>query len=105
MLNLAEAQQGNAAYIESAVPELLVELQLLVCHVCVQDDLLLGRQTVLYIRLDPPQQKGLQDGMQLAHNLHQRCTGLVSLQVIAYSSATGPHRMLCIPGCAAPEQQ
>ena len=39
----------RAAYNEAAITQLLIDLLLLLGHVCIQEDLLLGRQAVLDI--------------------------------------------------------
>jgi hypothetical protein len=58
------------SHIECAFPELLIVFLLGGGHVGVQDHLLLGRQTSFHVRLDAPQQEGLQDCMQLTQYLH-----------------------------------
>ena len=61
--------EETKSYIEGSLPELFVVLLLGGRHVRIQDDLLLGRQAGLHIRLDAPQQKRLQDGVQLTQHL------------------------------------
>lgn len=58
------------AYIQRVLAQLLIEVVLLLGHVGVQDELLLARQAGLHVTLHPPQQEGLQDGMQLGDHLH-----------------------------------
>lgn len=56
-------------HVQGVFAQLLIEVGLRLGHVGVQDELLLAGQAVLHITLDPPQQKRLQNAMQLVHNL------------------------------------
>ena len=56
-------------HVQSVLAQLLIEVSLRLGHVGIQDELLLAGQAVLHITLHPPQQKRLQDAVQLVHNL------------------------------------
>ena len=65
-----------STHIQRVLSQLLIEVTLLLRHVCIQDELLLPWQAVLHIALHPPQQEGLQDGVQLCDHLCAYTKGL-----------------------------
>ena len=59
------------AHRQCLLAQLRVQLALHVCHAGIQDDLLLGWEVSLDIRLDAAQQEGPQNGVQLGDHLQQ----------------------------------